>query len=176
MRTPIRSEGDAFRLTLLGAAAVMVCVLVGWLLAPWVGVALFVVVLAVALLAFLRAPDPDRRRPLREAAQARHPHGPRPGVRHVLVVANETLAGAELCERIVGSDGGRVEVDVLAPVLASPVHVGVTDIDRETREAHRRLERSLAWARAQVHPRARCRRPDEPGGRDRGRAARLRRR
>lgn len=148
MRAPVRSEAEAFRLVVLGAAVVVVCVLVGWLVAVWVGLALFALVLAGALAAWLRAPDPDRRR-LREAAHAEHPHGAREGVRHVLVVANETLGGAELRERIVGADGAAVEVDVLAPVLTSHVHLGVTDVDRETRAAQRRLERSLAWMRAQ---------------------------
>jgi hypothetical protein len=149
MRAPIRSEPDAFRLSLLAAAAVVVCLLAGWALAPPVGVALFAVALAAALVVYLRAPNPDRRRVLQEAAHARHPHGAPAGVRHVLVVANDTLAGEELRERIVGGDGAPVEVDVLAPVLTSPVHLGVTDVDRETRAAQRRLERSLAWARAQ---------------------------
>jgi GABA permease len=149
MRAPIRSESDAFRLALLGAAAIVVCLVVGVLIAPLAGVVLFAVVLAVALVAYLRAPDPDRRRRLREAAHAPHPHAADPGTRHVLVVANEALAGGELRERIVGSDGERVEIDVLAPVLTSHVHLGVTDVDRETRAAQRRLERSLAWARAQ---------------------------
>lgn len=149
MRTPIRSESDAFRLAMLGAAVVVVCLLVGWLVAVWAGCALLAVALAVALVAWLRAPDPDHRRRLREAAHAPHPHGAPAGVRHVLVVANETLRGAELRERIVGGDGASVEVDVLAPVLTSHVHLGVTDVDRETRAAQRRLERSLAWMREQ---------------------------
>jgi hypothetical protein len=72
----------------------------------------------------------------------------------VLVVANETLGGSELRERILGSGSERVEVDVLAPVLTSRVHLGVTDIDRELDEARERLRRSLAWARAhRIHAR-----------------------
>ncbi len=153
MRTPIRSEPEAFRTAMVGAAAIAVCVLLGWLVAAWLGVALFALVLAAAAAAYLRAPNPDRRASLREAAHAPHPHGAGAGVRHVLVVANEPLAGDELRERILGDgdDGGarHVELDVLAPVLTSHVHLGVTDVDRETRAAQRRLERSLAWARAQ---------------------------
>ncbi len=149
MRSPIRSESDAFRLAMLAVAAVVLCSLVGWLIAPLAGVVLFALVLATALVSYLRAPDPDRRRTLRDAAHASHPHGARAGTRHVLVVANEALAGSELRERLVGADGEHVDVDVLAPVLTSHVHLGVTDVDRETRAAQRRLERSLAWARAQ---------------------------
>ena len=65
---------------------------------------------------------------------------------HVLVVANEALAGAELAELILQHGREHVDVDVLAPVLASPLHYAVSDIDRELAEARTRLERSLAWA------------------------------
>jgi hypothetical protein len=149
MRAPIRSEPDAFRLTWGAALIAGVAVLVGWLTAPLVGLALFALVAAAVAVAYLRAPDPGRRNALAEAVHA--PHARRSGIaaRRVLVVANETLAGEELRERILGSDGQRVEVDVLSPVLTSRVHLGVTDIDSEIREARERLRRSLAWARAQ---------------------------
>jgi len=149
MRTPIRSEPEAFTFAMLSAAAIVVCVLLGWLVAVWLGVALFAVALLAAVAAYLRAPNPDRRAALREAEHAPHPHGARDGRRHVLVVANETLAGDELRERILDGHGAGVEVDVLAPVLTTHLQLGVTDVDRETAAARERLERSLAWARAQ---------------------------
>lgn len=149
MRIPVRSEPEAFRLTIAGALAVAVAVLVGWLAKPLVGAAVFVLVLVVAVIAYLRAANPDRRMPLREATAAAHPHGAPPGKRHVLVVANEALSGEALRERILGEDHERVEVDVLAPVLTSRLHQGVSDIDRELEQARARLERSLAWAHEQ---------------------------
>jgi hypothetical protein len=95
---------------------------------------------------------------------------------HVLVVANEALAGAELSGLILQHGREHVEVDVLAPVLASPLHYAVSDIDRELAEARTRLERSLAWAHEhQIVARWGGRRP-EPLHRTRGRAADLRRR
>lgn len=148
MRMPIRSERDAFRLTVAGAVAIGGAVLIGWLTKPLVGVAVFVLVLIVAGIAYLRAENPDRRLPLRQAAAEGHPHGAAPGTRHVLVIANEALAGDELHELILGEDHNDVEIDVLAPVLTSHLHYGVSDIDRELEQAHARLERSLAWARA----------------------------
>jgi GABA permease len=73
-----------------------------------------------------------------------------PYARHrVLVVANEALAGAEIGELILRHGREQVEVDVLAPVLASHVHYAVSDIDRELGDARSRLERSLAWAHEQ---------------------------
>ena len=147
MRLPVRSETEAFRLAVGGAIAIVVALLLGWLIDPLVGVAVFAVVFVAALVVYLRASNPDRPQPLRDAAHARHPHGAVPGRRHVLVVANEALSGGELRERILGDRATEVEVDVLAPVLTSRVHAGVSDIDRELTQARARLERSLRWAR-----------------------------
>lgn len=149
MRTPIRSESEAFRLAIAAALVVGVAVLIGWLTETLAGVAVFAFFLILAVVAYLRAADPDRPEPLRSAAHGEHPHGAAPGERHVLVVANEALSGRELRERILGEAGGRVALDVLAPVLASRVHQGVSDIDRELQDARVRLERSLQWAREQ---------------------------
>jgi hypothetical protein len=91
----------------------------------------------------------DRRAVLRAAACEAHPHGAALGKRHVLVIANESLSGSELRDRVLAGDGERIEVDVLAPVLTSRVHLGVSDIDHELAEAHERSGRSLVWARAQ---------------------------
>lgn len=149
MRAPIRSESDAFRFTFGSALVVGVSVLTGWLIEPLGGIAVFMVTCLVAALAYLYVAGRDRKAVLREAALEPHPHGAPLGKRHVLVVANETLAGGELREQILRGDGSRVEVDVLAPVLTSHVHFGVTDIDRELTQARTRLERSLAWAHKQ---------------------------
>jgi hypothetical protein len=65
----------------------------------------------------------------------------------VLVVANVALVGPELRELIRRRGGEHVEVGVLAPVLASRIHYGVSDIDLELADGRARLERSLAWAR-----------------------------
>jgi hypothetical protein len=149
MRAPVRSESDAFRLTWLAALIAVVAALIGWATVPVAGIAAFALALAAVGAGYLRAPDPRPRRPLREAAHAPHARRTSARGRHVLVVANEALAGSELRDRIAGSDGDAVAVDVLAPVLTSRVHLGVTDIDRETREARERLRRSLAWARSE---------------------------
>ncbi len=147
MRVPVRSEGDAFRLTIAGAIAIGAALLLGWLTEPLVGVALLLVVLALAGIAYLRAAKLDRPMPLREAAAAAHPHAPSSAARRLLVIANETLSGEPLHELILGDDGEDVEIDILAPVLSSHLHLGVSDVDRELAQAAGRLQRSLAWAR-----------------------------
>lgn len=149
VRNPVRSETDAFRLTVVGVAVAVVSVLVGWLATPLAGAIVFVVLGLAVLAVVLVLPDRGRRLPLREAAREGRPRRKRAGTRHVLVVANEPLGGEELRRRIGGAESARVEVDVLAPVLSSRAHLAVTDIDQEMEQARRRLERSLAWARAQ---------------------------
>jgi hypothetical protein len=149
MRTPIRSERDAFRLSLAGAVVIGAAVLIGWLTEAALGAAVFSLAVVLAAIAYVRAATADRRTPLHEAAHETHPHGASPGKRHVLVIANEALSGGELRERIVGPDDERIEVDILAPVLTSHLHYGVSDIDRELAQARARLEHSLAWAREQ---------------------------
>jgi hypothetical protein len=148
MRTPIRSESEAFTFTVVGVLVVAVAVIIGWLTETIIGVAVFALCLAVAAIAYVRASNPDRREPLRHAAHAEHPHGAVADERHVLVIANDTLSGEQLRERIIG-EGGHAKLDILAPVLLSRVHYGVSDIDRELEAARARLERSLQWARAQ---------------------------
>jgi GABA permease len=147
MRAPIRSESDAFRLTIGVVLVLVVSVLMGALIDPFVGLAVFVIALALGLIAFLVAARSDHRHTLREAADEPHPHGAVRGKRHVLVVANQTLAGSDLMGRITHGNAAQVEIDVLAPVLCSRMHLGTTDIDRELADARARLERSLAWAR-----------------------------
>jgi uncharacterized membrane protein len=147
MRTPIRSEREAFLFTFASVAVIGISVLIGWLTEPLVGVAVFALAAVLAAIAYLRADNPDRRTVLRDAAHESHPHGARAGTRHVLVVANEALAGDELRERITRAGDARVELDVLAPVLTSHLQYAVSDIDTELAEARTRLDRSLAWAR-----------------------------
>jgi hypothetical protein len=146
MRTPIRSETEAVRFVFAGAAVIGISVLLGFLVTPLVGVAVFVLAVIVAAIAYLRADNPDRRTPLHDAEHEPHVHGARAGTRHVLVVANQTLAGDELGKQITGADDKPVEVDVLAPVLTSHLHYVMSDIDSELAEARTRLERSLTWA------------------------------
>ncbi|HEU4974197.1 MAG TPA: hypothetical protein VFT50_03855 [Baekduia sp.] len=148
MRPPVQSELDAFRQTIAAAVVIAVAVVVGWLLSPWAGVVVVVAASVLALAAYVVVGHRDHRPVLEEAEHAPHPHGAAAGVRHVLVVANETLTGTELRDRIV-ADGEPVEVDVLAPVLVSRLHLAVTDVDHELEEARARLDRSMAWAREQ---------------------------
>ncbi len=145
MRFPLRSEGDAFRMTVAMGLVAGAAVLVGWLASPEYGVVMLAAGLAAGVVFELAGRDAGS--PLRDAAHEEHPHGASAGERHVLVVATAELAGEGLRRELM-AQGGAVELDVLAPILASPSHYWASDVDREREEARKRLEGSLAWAAA----------------------------
>ena len=147
-RVPFGSEDGAFRFTLGAGLVIGASVLIGWLSAPAAGLAVFAAATLSAALSRLCVALRDRPAALRRAmSEAALDRAKSQASHHVLVVANEALAGAELAELILQHRRVHVEVDVLAPVLASHVHYAMSDIDGELAEARTRLERSLAWAR-----------------------------
>lgn len=144
MRNPIRSETDAFYLTLAIAALIGVSLALGVVIAPLVGGALFAGGVIGAFVWEISSKDPDRRRPLREAAASGRRGAPATGWR-VLVIANRTLQGEELgaALRLRAERGG--ELRVVAPILVSRARYIASDVDRELAEAHERLAAALAW-------------------------------
>jgi nucleotide-binding universal stress UspA family protein len=143
MRIPVRSETDALYVTCGVGALIAASVIVGALIDPFVGVALFVGGVGGAVFWELGTEDPDRAQPLRDAWDA----GPHGGRRRVLVVANRTLAGEELRETLRRAAAGGAELHVVAPILPSRVHYIASDIDTELAEARERLAAALEWAR-----------------------------
>jgi hypothetical protein len=139
MRSPVRSESDAFRAAWGLAVAVGLALLVGAFLDPVAGIVLFALIALAWLVRQLTREHPTR---LRDAAIDGHsaaaPH-------RILVVANEAPAGDALLDEL-RRTGQDTVIEVLAPVLQSRTHFVYTDIDRETEAARRRLRETLAWA------------------------------
>jgi hypothetical protein len=148
VRNPVRSETDAFHTALGGAALIGAAIAVGALVTPWVGVALCVGAVAGAFSWEVATTDPDRRRPLREAAAAGRRNA-RPERRSILVVANRTLVSDALRVDIARRARAGVEVHVVVPILVSRVHYIASDVDAELGEARDRLDDTLAWAQAE---------------------------
>jgi len=145
MRNPIRDETDAFHLAVGGAGLIVVSGALGALVSPVLGGALFAVGLVGAFVWELTSKDPERRRPLREAAAEGRRVAPSTRDR-VLVVANRTLQGEDL-EAMLRSRAERgAELRVIAPILVSRAHFIASDIDEELQEAHERLAAALGWA------------------------------
>jgi hypothetical protein len=143
MRIPVRSETDALYVTCGVGALIAASVLLGALIDPLVGIALFMGGVAGAVFWELGTEDPDRAQPLREAWT----DGPHGGRRRVLVVANRTLAGEALRQALRRAATDGAELHVVAPILPSRVHYIASDIDTELEEARERLAAALAWAR-----------------------------
>ena len=147
MRNPIRGESDAFYIAFGGAALTGCSAALGALASPWAGAALFVAGLAGAFAVGSRASDPDRRRPLREAA-AQGPAGSGRR-RRVLVIANRTMLGDELRAELRKRGTAGAELHLVAPILSSRAHYIASDVDSELRDARARLDEALAWAHAE---------------------------
>lgn len=143
MRIPVRSERDALYVTCGVGALIAASVLLGALVEPIAGVALFAGGVAGAVFWELGTEDPDRPRPLRDALS----EGPVRERRRVLVVANRTLAGEELRRAVRRAAADGAELHVVAPILPSRVHYIASDVDRELQDARERLAAALAWAR-----------------------------
>jgi hypothetical protein len=148
MRLPVRSERDAFRLAWATVILAAVSVAVGALILPWAGIALFVIVALGALLWDVRAPNPDRVSGLREAAHTEREPA-LSGRERLLVVANQTLPGAELPAALIARGEPKPELRVVVPILISRMKYAMSDIDTELVYARERLEEMLGWGKAQ---------------------------
>jgi hypothetical protein len=135
---PFRSEAEAYHFLIATVgyfAAIVVASLVG---GRWAGLGVFVVLTLTGGVWILQRgkPSPPRLRVPR--------HEPQEGVRRVLVVANETVAGQRLREEVKrASEGVQEQVLVICPALNSPLKHWTSDHDEARREAHQRLNRSL---------------------------------
>jgi hypothetical protein len=148
MRDPIRSEADAFHILVGCAVLIAASLALGSLLDPLIGVALFVGAVVGAFFWEVATKDPDRRRPLREAASQAPPREGTTAPR-VLVVANRTLGGAALRRELHRRASTGAEFNIVAPILCSRMHYIASDVDKELDEARERLSTALAVARAE---------------------------
>ena len=148
MRVPVRGETDAFHIAVGCAVLLAAALALGSLLDPLVGAALVVGAVVGALAWEVSTKDPDRRRPLREAASQARPATPA-AARRILVVANRTLHGEELRAELHRRAATGAELHIVAPILCSRIHYLASDVDSELDEARERLATALAWARAE---------------------------
>jgi GABA permease len=141
MRNPIRSEADAFRLVLL-TIGYFALIVIGWVINGWLGLAVFVALSVGAVWWVL-----GRRG--REAPPQKTAPAPSPPEQHrVLVIANETVGGAQLLETIQTRIADRdSRVLVVCPALNSPLRQWASDIDGARDDAQARLDASLATMR-----------------------------
>lgn len=139
MRNPFRNEADAFRLVLL-TVGYFALIVIAAAINTWLGVAVFVLLTAVAVAALVRArTEPPQQAAIRASAA---------GERRILVIANETVGGEPLRDLIHRrSEGVEERVRVVCPALMSPVRYFASDEDGPRAAAHERLDRSLGQLR-----------------------------
>jgi len=145
MRNPVRSETDAFYIAFGAAVVVGASVLLGVLVAPLAGVCLAIGAIAGFLVWEFATTDPERRRPLREAALTGRGAPARDNA-WILVVANRTLADRDLRAELRSRAATGAELRILVPILVSRARYLASDVDNELRHARRRLKETLAWA------------------------------
>jgi len=140
VRNPFKSEAEAFRLVLL-AIGYFGLIVIASAIDRWVGLAVFVILTAVAIGWFVRArrEPPVRTTPMRRSA---------PGERRILVIANETVGGETLREEIRRrAEAYDERVRVICPTLLSRVRFIASDEDEARAKAQERLEHSLSRLR-----------------------------
>ena len=139
---PLRSEAAAFRF-LLGAVVYFALIAVAGVINSWLGLAVFIFLTAAVAWWWLRNRTPPPPRP--QTAPA--PRGDSDEHR-ILVVANETVGGAELLDRVKQSSSNRKSaVLVVAPALNTPLRHLASDEGPARAQAQDRLDRSLARLR-----------------------------
>lgn len=142
MRLPIRSENDAFLVVCSLIAATAVAAVVGWAVGTVAGVALFAVLVVLAVSWEIHSEDPLQGSRLIDAQRAGHDaeRG-----RRTLLVAAAAVSGDH--DDILPPGEPAPTLEIFAPVLQSRTHFFTTDIDQEREDARRRLATTLAWAR-----------------------------
>ncbi len=137
MKNPLRDEGSAFQAVLVTLGGAVLIVVAAWI-STWLGVVVFLLLLAAALWAIRGG---MRHRP----AQAHVVRDAAEPTRRILVVANETVGGEELLALLGGKAAGmREDVLLVCPALNSRVRTWTSDEDGARAAAQSRLDASLA--------------------------------
>ena len=135
MKNPLRDESSAFQVVLITLGGALLVVIAVWL-NTWLGLAVFVVLVGVALWAI-------RGGLIQKPPQAHVVHDDSPA-RKILVIANETVGGDELLT-LLGAKSIDVDEQVLlvCPALNSRVRTWTSDEDPARAGAQERLDASL---------------------------------
>ncbi|HSK17015.1 MAG TPA: hypothetical protein VK915_12725 [Gaiellaceae bacterium] len=137
MRNPFRTEAEAFSFVLVCAVVFGAVAIAGVLGGGWVALGVF---LALALGAGVGIYMRSEPKAAEQAVWERRAHAGR----RLLVVANETVAGAALRDEVVRRAPGGAEVLVVCPALNTHLRHWTSDEDRARAEAQARLDESLA--------------------------------
>jgi hypothetical protein len=136
VKNPLRDEASAFQVVLITLGGALLVVLAAWI-NTWFGLAVFVVLVLAALWAI-------RGGLIQRPSQAHVVHDDGPSHR-ILVIANETVGGAELLSLLgTKAEGVDEEMLLVCPALNSRVRTWTSDEDPARAEAQERLDSCLA--------------------------------
>ncbi len=136
MESPFRSEAAAFRFLLLTIGAFALIVAAAWVNTLF-GLAVFLLLSVAAVVVYVR-----QRAPRQPREHVEHV-GPA-DVKRVLVVANETVGGQELMQKIGDlALAGRSEFYVVCPALNSRLKTWTSDEDGARAAAEKRLDTTI---------------------------------
>ena len=141
-RNPFRSEAEAYRFLLLTVGYVALIV-VAAAIATWLGIVVFIALTAAVV--FLWARSRSNEPALKPAVPAR---AEAPDEHRILVIANETVGGAELRSILRSrAEGVNERILVVSPALNSQVRTWTSDEDGARAAAQQRLDASLSRLR-----------------------------
>jgi len=139
MSNPLRSEGEAFRF-LLGTIVYFGLIAIAGVINAWAGLVVFIVLSVAVVWWWWRSREPAAP-PVQESPARRGPEGER----RILVVANETVGGEPLLQRVKQlASQGNTRVLVVSPALNTRLRHIASDEDPAREQARERLDRSLA--------------------------------
>jgi hypothetical protein len=136
MRNPVRTEAEAFGFVVAALVVFAAVALAGIFANGWVAVIVFLVLAPLIFWRYFHS-EPKSVEPAvwdRSRPDGRH---------HVLVVANETVAGRALREEIVRRAGADADVLVVTPALNTRIRHWTSDEDAARSAAQARLDQSL---------------------------------
>jgi hypothetical protein len=141
VRNPLRSEAEAFHF-LRGAVVYFAAIAIAGVINAWAGLVVFIVLTAAVIWWWFRS---RRLEAPRQATPSRR--GDDDDWR-ILVIANETVGGTPLLERLSElASRHDSRVHVVSPALNSPLRHWASDEDPAREAAGRRLEASLGRLR-----------------------------
>jgi nucleotide-binding universal stress UspA family protein len=143
MANPLRSEGEAFRF-LLAALVYFGAIAIAGVINAWAGLVVFIVLTIAAGWWWWRSREPTRPRQV----GAGRPTAP--DETRILVIANETVGGAPLLDKLkqlASTSDGTAMVHVVSPALNSPLRHLASDEDTARAAAQERLDSSLGKLR-----------------------------
>jgi hypothetical protein len=137
MRNPLKNEATAFRFV-LGTIAYLAPIVVASWISTWLGVIVFLVLTVAAVWLLRGGPKPPPTSHHIQRADVED-------TRRILVVANETVGGAELREALRRkAEGVAEDILVISPALNSQLRTWLSDEDGAREAAQERLQMSLA--------------------------------